>query len=296
MAIAQGFSQRRRTTLVLCTTAALLSLVPACSILGQSFSTNQAQSALASQIAPASQAPVVTDVKPAPILLPAQSATTSNQSFPVDMSFEQIGDLHMARKRFQAAIEAFHQVPHPSAAVYNKIGMADQQMYMMDEAKKNYETSLKMNPKNPDVMNNLATVYYAQKEYSNAERFYRKGLKLNPKSAIIYKNLGTDLLAANKFKKGWECYQQALAIDPEVFERQNLYRIGEPTPTDKRGAINYYLAKSYARVGQADRAIGYLRMAIDEGFIDRKKLMVDREFASLHGISAFEQLLSEQRQ
>jgi Tfp pilus assembly protein PilF len=201
----------------------------------------------------------------------------------------------MARKHYQAALQSYVKVSPKTAAIWNKIGIAQQQLFVTDEARKSYQVALKLDPKNPDVMNNLGSIYYSLKEYGDAERMYRKALKVKPNSALIYKNLGTDLLAQNKFKKGWDCYQTALKIDPEIFERINQLRIGEPTPTQKRGAMNYYLAKSYAQVGMPDRAVGYLRMAIDEGFTDRKKVLADKEFASLHGISAFEQLISEQQ-
>lgn len=210
------------------------------------------------------------------------------------LSPEQLGDLKMVRKHYQAAIEDFSQISPKSATTWNKIGIAYQQMFVTEEAKKSYEKALKLEPSNADVMNNLASVYYSLKQYGAAERLYRKALKINPKSALIYKNLGTDLLAADKFKKGWECYQQALAIDPDIFERVNQLRIGEPTPAQKRGAMNYYLAKSYARVGMPDLAVSYLRMAIDEGFTDRKKVMADKEFASLHGFTPFEMMMAEQ--
>ena len=213
----------------------------------------------------------------------------------VQLSPIELGDLHMARKRYQAALEAYHQAPLDNAAIWNKIGIASQQMFLIQEAKKSYEMSLKLDPKNPDVINNLGTVYYSLQQYGNAERLYRRALKLRPKSALIYKNLGTDLLAANKFKKGWDCYQAALAIDHDIFERTNVLRIGEPTPAQKRGAMSYYLAKSYVLAGMPDLAVDYLRMAIDEGFADRKKIMADKEFASLHGVVAFQQLLTEQR-
>jgi len=207
----------------------------------------------------------------------------------------ELGDLHMARKRYQEALEAYRQVPLDNPEIWNKIGIASQQLFLLQDAKKSYEMSLKMNPKNPDVLNNLGTVYYSMQQYGNAERLYRKALKIRPKSALIYKNLGTDLLASNKFKKGWDCYQAALAIDHDIFERSNVLRIGEPTPAQKRGAMSYYLAKSYVLAGMTDLAVDYLRMAIDEGFADRKKIMADKEFASLHGVVAFEQLLTEQR-
>jgi len=200
----------------------------------------------------------------------------------------------VVRKQYQAAIQSYLQVSPKSPTVWNKMGIANQQMFINEEARKDYGIALKLDPKNPDVMNNMATVYYSLKEYSHAEHMYRKALKYSPKSALIYKNLGTDLLAEDKFKKGWDCYQTALSIDPEIFERINQLRIGEPTPTQKRGAMNYYLAKSYARVGMPDLAVGYLRMAIDEGFTDRKRVLADKEFASLHDVIAFQQLIAEQ--
>lgn len=236
---------------------------------------------------------------PAPVLqtVSGDAPHTTLQPLQPDSTLtpEQIGDLQMVRKHYQAAIQAYQGIFPKSASVWNKLGIANQQMYMTEEAKKDYQNALKIDPHNPDVMNNLGSVYYSMKEYGFAERMYRKALKIKPKSALIYKNLGTNLLAADKFKKGWECYQTALTIDPEIFERVNQLRIGEPTPTQKRGAMNYYLARSYARVGMPDLAVGYLRMAIDEGFTDRKKVMADKEFASLRGLSAFERLIAEQQ-
>lgn len=220
-------------------------------------------------------------------------APASTPGLPVQLSPEELGDLHLARRRFQAAIESYQQVPVKTALIWNKVGMAHQQMLSMDEARKSYQTALKLDPKNPDILNNMGTIYYSMKDYGNAEKYYRKALKLNPKSALIYKNLGTALLAGNKFRKGWDCYQSALAIEPDIFERSYPYRIGEPTPALKRGAMNYYLALSYARAGNSTRAVDYLRMAINEGFTDRHKVMVDKDFAVLRTNEAFVQLIAE---
>jgi tetratricopeptide (TPR) repeat protein len=245
----------------------------------------------------------LTPLLPAQSAVPVQSPILQPQSVSVgapaqlesSLTPEQLGDLQMVRKRYQAAVEAYSQVSPKTSSIWNKIGIAYQQMFVTEAAKKNYTMALKLNPKNADAINNLGSVYYSLKEYGQAERLYRKALKINPKSALVYKNLGTDLLAEDKFKKGWECYQTAITIDPGIFERINQLRIGEPTATQKRGAMNYYLAKSYARVGMPQLAVGYLRMAIDEGFTDRKKVLADKEFASLRGLSAFEQLISEQQ-
>ena len=123
---------------------------------------------------------------------------------------------------------------------------------------------------------------------------YRKALRLESDSALINKNLGTNLLAQHKYKQGWELYQAAVAIDPQIFDRDVKLRVDNPGSIQDRGAMNYYMAKSCVRAGMNDRAIEYLRSALNEGFTNPKKIVADSEFAALRGLPAFEQLLAGQ--
>ena len=59
--------------------------------------------------------------------------------------------------------------------------------------------------------------------------------------------------------------------------------------------MNYYMAKGCVRAGMNDCAIEYLRMALNEGFTNPKKIEADGEFAGLRAVPAFQQLLAEQR-
>ncbi|HJT87366.1 MAG TPA: hypothetical protein VJ732_05905 [Bryobacteraceae bacterium] len=65
-------------------------------------------------------------------------------------------------------------------------------------------------------------------------------------------------------------------------------------PLEQRGAINYYMARNCADAGMNDRAVAYLRKAIDEGYITAGKIARDDSFASLRNDPAFQQLLAEQ--
>ena len=112
---------------------------------------------------------------------------------------------------------------------------------------------------------------------------YHKALKIDPKSALVLKNLGTDLLAQHKYKKGWEVYKQALAVDPQIFDRNIGPGVENPASVQQRGAMNYYMAKGCVRAGKNERAIEYLRMALNEGFTNPKKIAADNEFAGLRG-------------
>jgi len=206
---------------------------------------------------------------------------------------EQQGDLFLSHQRFQAAIEAYHRAS-PSAVLLNKLGIAYQQMLMIDDARRSYEASCKLNPHNPDVLNNLGTIYYATRQYGNAERYYRKALKINPNSAIANKNLGTVYLAQRKMEKGAKYYQRAMELDATLFERGGVYRVGDPASTQQLGAMNYYMARSFLAAGKLDQAIDYLRRAIDEGFTDGKHILADKQLAQLRDSPAFQLMLAEQ--
>lgn len=208
---------------------------------------------------------------------------------------EEIGDALMTHQRYQAALAAYRQAPSGSAAVLNKMGIAYQMMFNLDEALRSYKASLKIDARNPHVYNNLGTVYDSLKQFRNAERMYRKAIKLEPGSSLVLRNLGSDQLAQHKYKQGWESYKAALALDPKIFqENSNAMRIANPATLEERGAMNYYMAKGCVRAGMTDRAIDYLRMALNEGFTNPKKIIADSEFAGLRGVPAFERLLAAQ--
>jgi tetratricopeptide (TPR) repeat protein len=198
-------------------------------------------------------------------------------------------------QRYQEAIEAYRKAPSDSAGVWNKMGIAYQMMFNLYDAERCYRASLKLDPKNPRVLNNLGTVYDSLKEFSEAERMYRKAVKVDPNAALIYKNLGTSLLSQHKYKKGWEVYKTALTIDPHIFQATDSPRVDNPASAEDRGAMNYYMARGCVRAGMNDCAIEYLRMALNEGFTNPKKLEADNEFAGLRGLPAFERLLAAQR-
>jgi tetratricopeptide (TPR) repeat protein len=231
----------------------------------------------------------------------SQTASTATQPMRTEVlptpqpSPENVGDSLMAHHRYQAAIEAYKRASQNSAIVWNKMGIANQMLFNLPEATRCYLASLKIDPKNVNVLNNLGTVYDSQKNYKAAVKMYHRALKIDPKSALVLKNLGTDLLAQHKYEKGWEVYKQALSVDPQVFDHSTGPRVENPASVQQRGAMNYYMAKGCVRAGKNDRAIEYLRMALNEGFTTSKKLAADNEFASLRGIPAFEQLIAEEK-
>ncbi|MGH9589251.1 MAG: tetratricopeptide repeat protein [Terracidiphilus sp.] len=206
---------------------------------------------------------------------------------------EQIGDASLAYHRYQEAITEYKKDPHPTAAAWNKMGIAYELMFDARDAERCFKESLRLKPRDAEVINNLGTVYDSQKNYKKAERMYRKAIKLDSRSAIMFKNLGTNQLARHKYEKGLEAYRNALALDPHIFDKPGVSAVQNTASLQERGAMNYYMAKSCVQAGMAERAIQFLRMAVSEGFTSPKKVAADSSFAKLRDIPAFQQLIAE---
>jgi tetratricopeptide (TPR) repeat protein len=225
----------------------------------------------------------------------SQPAAKPSVSDPVPppLSSEDRGDVYMARKMYREAIEAYEQAPQDSAVVWNKLGIAYHQMMQLDAAMKRYRRAIRLDAKYAEAINNLGTIYYAEKRYSKATSTYKHALKLAPASASIYSNLGTAYFGEKKYKEAWEAYNTAIQLDPEVFEHRNTYGVLlQERTVEERARFHYYLAKLYAKQGQKDRALQYMRKALEEGFTDRQKFLKDPEFAAMRDLPEFKELLT----
>jgi tetratricopeptide (TPR) repeat protein len=205
---------------------------------------------------------------------------------------EKRADIFMARKMYREAVETYRQEDMKNPIIWNKIGIAYHQMQQIDTAKKHYEQAVRLNPHYSEALNNLGTVYYHKRSYRRAISYYKKALKLAPSSASIFSNLGTAWFARKKYKEASEAYQTALRLDADVFEHRNSYgTLLQERTVQERAKFHYYLAKTYANAGQNERALQYVRKALEEGFTEKKKFREDPEFAALRELPEFQELL-----
>jgi tetratricopeptide (TPR) repeat protein len=253
---------------------------------------------------------IVTVALTAASLLPAQLAnplvhptnvpnsTASRPQEPLEpLTPERRGDIMMARKMYREAIDLYRQAPQDSAVIWNKMGIAYHQMTQLDAAKKHYERAIKLNKHYSEALNNLGAVYYARKSYRKAIGHYKRALKLSPHSASVYSNLGTAHFARKKYKDAFDAYAKALELDPEVFEHRSTYGVMlQERSVEERAKFHYYLAKVYAKAGANERALQYLRKALEEGYKERAKIKEEPEFAALLESAEFQAILAlEQR-
>jgi tetratricopeptide (TPR) repeat protein len=209
-----------------------------------------------------------------------------------NLSDEVRGDIMMARKMYLEAIDFYKPGAQKSAVLANKAGIAFHQLGQLDNAKKYYERAIKLNGSYSEAINNLGTVHYAKKSYGNAIKQYEKALKVEPNSSSVWANLGTAYFAQKKYERAFECYGHAMLIDPEIFERRGSNGVQLLERTVEQKAMYYFmLAKTYAQAGNAERAIQYVRFALENGFKERNRFMEDPEFAFLKENEQFQQLI-----
>jgi tetratricopeptide (TPR) repeat protein len=219
-----------------------------------------------------------------------QRKTLSIEPIPAEAK----ADILMARGEYAAAIAVYQEGNLKSAIVWNNIGMAYHHMFALDEARKAYQTALTINPRFAPASNNLAAVYYGQHDFRDAEHFYKRALKHTQESAVIFCNLGTAYFAQGKYKQGMKAYRKAFEIDESVFAPDRAAMIEAGSSREQRIAMNYFVAATYARAGKQDKALIYLRKAMDEGFRDRKRLIEDKDFATLRTTPEFQHLMDQE--
>ena len=213
-----------------------------------------------------------------------------------DLSPEKRGDIYMARKMYREAVEAYREALRTepkSHILYNKIGIACHQQLQLDQALRYYDRSIKLNKRYSEAINNVGTIHYARGSYRRAISSYKRALNLSPDSASIHSNLGTAYFARKRYKEASDHYLTALKLDPEIFEHRGTFgSLLQERSVQDRARFHYYMAKTYAVAGYVDRALSYLRKALEEGFKDKDKIPEEAEFAALRDNPEFQQLMA----
>jgi len=191
---------------------------------------------------------------------------------------------------YQAALEKAPQNP----AICNKLGISELMLQRFKEAGKEFQRSIKGDPKFAEAYNNLGVIQYERRKYGSAVKQYKKALVLQPDSASFYSNLGAAYFARKDFEHATQAYAKAVQLDPEIFERTSHTGIAaQMASPEDRAHYDYVLAKLYAKIGDRDHSLEFLRKSMEEGYKDVKNVYTDPEFAELRKDARFAELMKE---
>src|ERR1051326_966657 len=201
---------------------------------------------------------------------------------------ESKADLLRSEKSFADALDYYRAALKRTntAQLWNKVGITELQTGKIKDAGKSFERSMKLDPKFPEAYNNRGAIYYitgaqqqakagqahksvphgAIKNYEKAVQDYLKALNFNEENASYHSNLGTVYFALKKFPEATSEYARALQLDPDVFEHKSTAGVAaQMSSPEDRAHYSFVLARMYAKSGNLDRALEYLRKAIEDG-------------------------------
>lgn len=239
-----------------------------------------------------SQNPQDERIQVAPPLMQVQSPP--KDASPQDL--EKKGDELRAQKEYLDAVDYYHAAlaKQSTPAVLNKLGIAELMLERYRDAGRNFERAIKMDRKFAEPYNNLGVVDYKKKKYGSAVKLYKKAIELVPDSASFYSNLGAAYFARKEFEQASHAYAEAIKLDPEVFEHTSHTGIAaQLVSSEDRAHYEYVLAKLYAKAGDKDRSLEFLRKAMEDGYKDVKEANTAPEFAELRKDSRFADLMKQ---
>jgi len=196
---------------------------------------------------------------------------------------EMQGDILMARKEYAAAVTAYIKILETdpnSAQLLNKVGVSLQQLGDLNKAERFYKKAIRADKNFASAINNYGTVEYEKKHFGKAITLYKKALEYHTEAATLYSNLGYAYFGNKEYNQAMTTFAQALALDPGIFERHGTSGtvIQQRTATDP-GMFYFFVAKTYAQNGNAERAAHYLKMARDDGYNNFLSAQTDVAFA-----------------
>jgi tetratricopeptide (TPR) repeat protein len=216
---------------------------------------------------------------------PPSSSVSPLSSMSPREAAEMRGDIFMARKEFSAAITEYERIlanEPKNAALFNKVGVAYQQLGDLQRAERAYKRSMHADKNFASAVNNCGTVEYEKKHFGKAIGLYKKGVELRGDMPTIYSNLGYAYFANKEYPEAMNSFQRALALDPTIFDRRGQGgTVVQQRTTPDPGLFYFFVAKTYAQAGDAERAAHYLKLARDDGYAEFLSAQTDPAFAKV---------------
>jgi tetratricopeptide (TPR) repeat protein len=183
----------------------------------------------------------------------------------------------LALTYYQQALRADPRNP----ALLNKAGITELKMGERGPAKKYFKLALKYDPRNISALNNLGAASYLDKKYKDAVKYLKQALELDESSAPAHLNLAEAWMGMGQIDRAMTEYARALELDADILNESASGISARVSTPEQRARVNFLIAKAYAKRGNVDGALEYLRRAKDGKYPDMGNVYKDQEFAVL---------------
>jgi len=215
-------------------------------------------------------------------------ASTDQDSGTAPMTAQQAaelrGDVMMARKDYGEAAVAYQRaLEHDpgNAEILNRTGIAYEQLGQDNLAEHFFKKAVRANAKSGYALNNLGTIEYSRQRFGKAIKYYKKAIAIGGDNlAAVYTNLGYAYCSVKLYPQAMESFSKALVLDPSIFEpKGTVGSLLQHRSAADPGTLYFLVAKSYAKLGDAEHAARYLKLARDDGYKSFLTAEKDPDFA-----------------
>lgn len=202
----------------------------------------------------------------------------------VARSLEMKGDIERVHNNYVLAISYYQQALRAepkNPQILNKLGISELKAGERGTARKHFSQALKSDPHNISALNNLGAVYCLDKKYKHAVKYLKQALELSESSAPAHLNLAEAWMGLNEIDRAMTEYARALELDADILNESASGVSARVSTPEQRARVNFLIAKAYAKRGNIEGALEYLKRARDGRFPDMGRVYKDQEFALL---------------
>jgi serine/threonine protein kinase/tetratricopeptide (TPR) repeat protein len=216
-----------------------------------------------------------------------------------------LGTYYYTCGRYQKAAEQYRRVitiQPDNYQGYNNLGGMYYLLGRFEDAATMHKRAMEIQPA-AIAYANLGTDYFYLGRYEEAIEAYNSAIELDPSSDLLYRNLGDAYLHIGRERDAEAQFEHAIALlhehllvkpnDPELIQRlaichAKLHREQEALACVERAAtikphntaLMYQKAVVYALIGHTDKALEFLRLALERGY-SRSEAERDPDLSSL---------------
>jgi tetratricopeptide (TPR) repeat protein len=212
------------------------------------------------------------------------SAEPDTQRVDPAKTAEMKGDVARARTNYSTAISYYIdalKISQPSPMLYNKLGITELQVGERGQARKYFSKALKIDPRNTTALNNLGAVNCIQGKYKVAIRYLKEALALDESDASAHLNIAEAWMGVGETDRGMKEYARALELNADILSNTLDGVTAQVRTPAQRAMISFLIARAYAKRGNIEGALEYLRRAKDDGFRNLSKVYEEPEFAAV---------------
>jgi Flp pilus assembly protein TadD len=206
------------------------------------------------------------------------------------------GDRLRLVKDYLSALDCYREAirKHASAEFYNKVAISELLLRHPAEAEKAAKKAVRKDKRLAEAWNNLGVSYYMRQKLEEATHTYERAISLKPNVPSFHNNLAAALMDSKQFDRGMAEYRKAFELDPSFFEHssQNGISAHMGSPQD-RAQFSFVMARLFAANGNLDRALHFLRSAMEDGYPKIDEVYRDTEFAQVRNDERFLALMKD---